>query len=415
MLDYQLKNGTTPLDFKWANVPYASADPLSTIYQGATRWEQEGMRGDGLHGIEPDKVGELGYAYLRFYQITMDTVYLNAAIDCADALALHVRDVRPEASPFTEISTKKSPWPFRVNARNGIVIDEYCSNVIEPIKLFDELIRTENKIQLSEIQLKSYKKARSIAWGWLYSKNGPLTTFIWNGYFEDIPNDPDRSNRNQVSPIEFAKFLIEHPQFDVNLHVNVPSLIYWVANAFKTENLDAIKEQTWCFEPMASHTARYGSACAMYYQITGNKWYKDQAYRFLNVATYMTYDNGVVAVGPNWPGSWFSDGYGDYIRHFIDAMAAVPEWAPDGNHLLKSTSIIQKINYEANKISFTTFDDQSEVVLRLASKPKTVTVSGKVLKQINQLDGDGYVWKALDKGGVLKMKYTYGSEVVLKL
>jgi hypothetical protein len=30
---------------------------------------------------------------------------------------------------------------------------------------------------------------------------------------------------------------------------------------------------------------------------------------------------------------------------------------------------------------------------------------------MNQLDGDGYVWKALEKGGVLKMRYSGGNNV----
>jgi hypothetical protein len=416
MLDFQLENGTTPSTFVWPNVPYASADPFSKIYQGATKWEADGMRGDGLHGIEPDKIGELGYAYLRFYEITLDEKYLTAAINCANALARFVRDVRPGQTAFVQSKTKLSPWPFRVNARSGIVIDDYCSNVLEPVKLFDELLRIRSMITLSEEQVKAFQNARQIAWEWLYSINGPMTTFIWNGYFEDIQNDPERANRLQITPIELAKYLVANPAADKNIDTNVPSLIHWVANAFKTEGMDAIKEQTWCYEPMGSHTARYGSVCAMYYERTGDEWYKDQAYRFLNVASYMTYDNGVVAVGPNWPGSWFSDGYADYIRHFLDAMGAIPEWAPAGeNHLLKSSSIVRNIRYESSKISFTTFDNESNVLLRLISKPKKITVSDKELNSLKQPGVDGYFWKAFDKGGVVNLKYSNGKEVIIIL
>jgi len=414
MLDYQLANGTTPANFEWPNVPYASADPFSKIYQGAVEWEKAGMRGDGLHGIEPDKIGELGYAYLLFYEITLEDKYLKAAVYCADALGKYVRDVRPENTSFIEAKTKKSPWPFRLNARNGIVIDEYCSNVLEPVKLFDELLRIKSLIKLPEEQAKAYENARKIAWEWLFSINGPMKTFIWNGYFEDIPNDPERTNRLQNTPIELAKFLIDNPENDKYIDTDVPSLIHWVANVFKTEGLDAIKEQTWCYEPMGSHTARYGSACAMYYERTGDDWYKDQAYRFLNVATYMTYSDGVVAVGPNWPGSWFSDGYGDYIRHFLDAMAAIPEWAPaNENHLLKSSSIVRNIEYSTNKIEFTTFDNKSTEVFRLAFKPKAVLVNRVALKESKSISGDVWNWKPLNKGGILKINHTNGNHVII--
>jgi hypothetical protein len=413
MLDYQLDFGTTPDGWDWSNVPYASADPFSKTYQGATEAEKIG-RGDGFQGIEPDKIGELGYAYLRYYEITNKTRYLEAAIHCADALAKHIRVSPLNPSTFATFNQTQSPWPFRVNARNGIVISQYCSNVLEPIKLLTELVRIQSKIGLLEEKSILYQKTIDSAWNWMYCKAGPMTTFIWNGYFEDIPNDPETANRVQNTPIELCKYLIDHPNADKNIDTNVPSLIHWVANAFKTDAYDAIKEQTWCYEPMGSHTARYGSACAMYYERTGDPWYKDQAYRFLNVATYMTYDNGVVAVGPTWLGSWFIDGYGDYIRHFLDAMAAIPEWAPAGeDHLLKSTSVIQSIKYMTSKITFTTFDDESKVTLRLASKPKGITLNGKSLKQNKTLDTNNWTWTSLDKGGIARINYSGGNRIEL--
>ncbi len=270
MLEYQLLNGTTPAGWEWPKVPYASADPFSKIYQGALEWEKDGMRGDGLHVIEPDKVGELGYAYLRFYEITEDTLFLNAAIHCADALAKHVRDANTKVSQLTPFSQIVSPWPFRVNARTGVVGSEYCSNALDPIKLMNELLRIKTRIGLEPDKAETYQRASDIAWKWLFSKSGPVTTFVWNAYFEDIPNDPEMTNRLQITPIELAKYLIAHPELDKTIDTNVPLLIHWVANAFKTEGLDAIKEQTWCFEPMGSHTARYGSACALYFERTGD-------------------------------------------------------------------------------------------------------------------------------------------------
>jgi hypothetical protein len=416
MLDFSVDNGTTPQEWEWASVPFSSADAFSKIYQGATRNEKDGMRGDGLHGIEPDKVGELGYGYLRFFEITGKTKYLEAAIHCADALAKNIRINPVNPSTYALVPLSPSPWPFRVNARTGIVISNYCSNVLEPIKLLTELVRIRSAIRLTQEKSILYEKTIQTAWDWMYSKTGPMTTFIWNGYFEDIPNDPEMINRVQNTPIELCKYLIEHPEKDKATDTDVPSLIHWVANAFKTEGLDAIREQTWCYEPMGSHTARYGSACAMYYERTGEIWYRNQAYRFLNVATYMTHDNGIVAVGPNWPGAWFIDGYGDYIRHFIDAMAAVPEWAPAGeNHLLKSSSVIQRINYGPTQISFTSFDTSSSVTFRLASKPGIITINGKKLEQGKMPGADGWVWTPFTKGGMLKIKYSGGNKVEINL
>jgi hypothetical protein len=414
MLDYQLQHGTTPPHWPWPNVPFASADPFMTAYRGAQRWEKEGMRGDGLDGIEPDKIGELGIAYLRFYQVTAEKRFLQAAIHCADALARHVRDVRPGPPPFSAARTEQSPWPFRVNARTGLVISEYCSNVIEPVRLLDELLRIAERIDVTAEQADSYRKARDIAWEWLYSINGPMKTFIWNAYFEDIPNDPDRTNRVQITPLETARYLIKHPERDPDLENTIPTLIRWVSSVFATDGMDAIKEQTWCYAPMGSHTSRYASLCALWYERTGDGWYKEQAQRFFNLATYMCFDNGVVSVGPEWPGSWWSDGYGDYIRHFMEGVAAVPEWAPvEEDHLLKSSSVIQYIKYNKSEIRYRTVDDAAIEVLRLAAKPSNITVAGKPIPESADLNQEGWTWQKLPIGGILRLRHTNGADICI--
>jgi hypothetical protein len=406
MLDYQLKHGTTKKGWIWPEVPYASSNPFEKEYYGATRWENDGMRGDGLHGIEPDKVGELGYAYLLFYEVTMDTTYLNAALKCADALAQQVR--KPGTNNDAESVTNKSPWPFRVNARTGKIIDEFCSNVVEPVRLLEELIRVQSVIGASPEKVSAWQRARDIAWDWLYSKGGPMKTYIWNNYFEDVPNDPLQANRNQVTPLETARHIIRHPENDKNIGRTVPAIIHWVESAFGTEEMDAIREQTWCYEPMGSHTARFASICALWYERTGDVEYREKAYRYFNNATYSTDPNGVVRVGPTWPSSWFSDGYSDYIRHFLDGLAAIPEWVPmDQDHVLRSTSAIQKIAYTKNEIAIKTFDKEGTVTIRMSAKPSVISING-----VNgNRNSDDWTWKRMSQGGLLTIRYSGGNEI----
>jgi hypothetical protein len=199
---------------------------------------------------------------------------------------------------------------------------------------------------------------------------------------------------------------------DPQLDTTVPALIHWVSSVFGTEDMDAIKEQTWCYEPMGSHTARYASICAMWFARTGEEWYRDQAERFFNFATYMTDENGVVRVGPNWPGSWFSDGYGDYIRHFLDGLAAIPEWSPSGeDHLLKTTSVIQQIDYNENHITYKTFDEHSREILRLHAKPSEIHLDSEIIIEMGDLNMKGWTWKELEAGGILELN-KYGSKSV---
>ena len=413
MLDYQLEHGTTPANYRWPNVPYASSNPFEKEYTGASFWK--GGRGDGFNGIEPDKVGEMGFAYLRFYQITGEQKYLEAAMHCADALAKNIRGVRAKQSDEEnyEVLIGKSPWPFRVNALTGEEFDQYCSNVLEPIKLFRELVRIKNQINLSDKKSSDYKISAESAWNWLFEKNGPLRTFTWNGYFEDVKHDKMLANRVQITPVELAKYLSLNSQFDENVDIHVPALLYYALSAFKAEGMDAMNEQLWCFRPMGSHSSRFASACALWFEQTGNEWFKDQASRYMNFASYMTYDNGVVATGSDYSATWFSDGYSDYIRHFLDALAAIPEWAPSGeNHLLRTSSVVQKISYTNKKIVYNTFDKGSSEKFRLVAKPTKILVGDTKLKEVSSLEEEGWSWKKLKNGGVLTIRYSEDSSFV---
>jgi len=417
-LDHQIKNGTTPSNWEWASVPYASSEAGEIIYDGASKFdtartEENIGRGDGSFVLEVDKIGEMGIGYLKFYQITNEIKYLDAAIQCADALAKHVRKgVHGKGGLEWKSLVLTSPWPFRVKAETGSITENYTSHVVENLRLLEELLRIKERIQLPSGKADAYKNTTDIVWNWLYSAEGPIKTSIWKGYFEDIRIDEINLNRVNNSPMEFARYLIKHPKNDPNISTTVPGLIWWVKNTFSEPGMNAINEQTGCYLPMGSHTSRYASICAMWYEYSGDEWFKEEAFRYFNHATYMAETDGVVQTGHNWGTElWFSDGYTDYIRHFMEGLAAIPEWVPSENHLLKSSSTVQQIMYENNKIAFTTFDNESEVVLRLSSKPKSVTVSGKALKQLNLLDSDGYVWKALEKGGVLNIKYTGGNKI----
>jgi hypothetical protein len=96
----------------------------------------------------------------------------------------------------------------------------------------------------------------------------------------------------------------------------------------------------------------------------------------------------------------------------MEGMAAVPEWAPvNENHLLSSTSIIKKIFYSDSKIKFTTYDNSSTEVFRLTLKPEVVKVNDVKIMEHKNLTQDSWTWEGLDKGGILRIKHTNGSQV----
>jgi len=93
-------------------------------------------------------------------------------------------------------------------------------------------------------------------------------------------------------------------------------------------------------------------------------------------------------------------------------MASMPELAPsDRNRFLETSSVITRIEYTRDRISYSTYAGSSDL-LRLTRKPGKIAVDGIVLTEQSETDGNGYTWKELAAGGVLHLKHS-GKEVVI--
>lgn len=398
-VDYELEYGRTPADYVWSRVPYASADPGARRYTG---WSEHGK-----DYIEPHVVGEDGYAYLRLYEMTGNTKYLEAAILCANAL---VKNYKPGDETH-------SPWPVRCYARDGRTegkpMGPYSANVIEPIMLFDELIR------LKQGDVAGYTRIREAAWQWFQTY--PLTNNVWVGYFEDVV--PSMENMNQVIPLEFARYVILHPEKDPQWKEHAQKLIEWVKTTPKwpkyivhgatvtTEQGNGIN--FCCNLPNQccdSHTSRLAAVEALLYAKTGDESYKEAAFRSYNWVTYFQGLPGKAhsPFGENqW---WFTDQFADGPRRLMDAFWAVPEWAPaDESHLLGSSSVVTKIAYARGSVTYSTFDEQSTDVLRIDFKPVSVMANGRRLSSYSDLTREGFVFD--DATHVLRIRHDHARDI----
>jgi hypothetical protein len=407
LVDYELENGRTPADYVWSRVPYASADPGARRYTG---WSQHGK-----DYIEPHVVGEDGYAYLRLYEMTGNTKYLEAAILCANALVKNYK-----AGDETH-----SPWPVRCYARDGRAdggpMGPYSANVIEPIMLFDELLR------LKQGDIANYARIRQSAWQWFQTY--PLTNNVWVGYFEDVA--PTMENMNQVIPLEFARYVLLHPEHDPEWKEHAHKLIEWVKSTPKwpkyivhgalvtTEQGNG--KEFCCNLPNQccdSHTARLAAVEALYFAKTGDEAYREAAFRSFNWVTYFQGLPGKAHApfGENqW---WFTDEFSDGPRRMMDAFWAVPEWSPaDESHLVGSSSVVTKISYGKGSVTYSTFDAESNDVLRLDFVPDSVTANGHRLPRLKTPHGgigddgnsDGFVFD--DSTRVLRIRHTQARDV----
>lgn len=386
---WHLDHGMTNANDSWASVPYSEGQAGSTNYGGAPQ--------DGVGNLEPDKVGELAFGWLQLYKYNGNSRLRDAAIQCANVLAGKRRTG----------SVSQSPWPFRVKASNNSVIEDYCSNVIGPISLFDGLIAAGLG------NTATYQAARDAAWNWMMTY--PIQNNAWAQYFEDVGIQGSyNSNLNQYNAMLVARYLLEHPEYDVNWESHARGLITWVKNNFgqSTMGSTAVREQEVFFYSMGSHTSRYASVNALLYEKTGDLAAKEEAYRSFNWATYMAKSNGIVIDGPDVNNQWFTDGYGDYIRHFMTGMAAVPEWTPfNQTHLLRSTSVIKAITYGLNSVNYTTYDGTSTEVLHVNFSPVTITANGVVIPKRANLTQPGWTLDVATK--TLRIFHTGATQIAI--
>jgi hypothetical protein len=412
MLDYELKAGTTPSDWDWPGVPFATACGNDADYGRCI----ENMPHEFYGGIETDKVGELGTAYALFYKQTGDKKYLDAAIRCAQALARHVRAGDAD----------HTPWPFRVDAHTGVTLalEEYGGDVAGPLRLFDELIR------INAGDVAAFHAARDIALKWMldYPLNHDSGAWNkWSGFFEDIPRHVD--DVNQLTPMMAAYYILarEDPaEADPQWVAHVGRLLDWVKIKLGRGpffGAQAIDEQT---TPDASfgccsragqgdHTARWAAINALFFEKTRDGQAREDAYRSLNYATYFAGTDGRIACcGIDYKNYyWFSDGYADYMRHFQWAMGAVPEFAPAGvDHILRSSSVVQKVKYAARSVKYRTFDADATEVLRLRFKPARVTAGGAALKLRGDTHEAGYTLQGLAGGDwIVRVRHVSSGDI----
>ncbi len=381
-IDYEMANGLTPKNYVWGGVPYTSANPGDRRYTGRNH--------HGEDYLEPPIVGEDGYAYVRFYEMTGNTKYLEAAIHFADVLAKN----------YNTGDAENSPWPVRCYARDGKVVGPgmgpYSANVVEPVMLFDELIR----LDLGDVA--RYRQVRQGAWDWLHKY--PLKNNVWVGYFEDVT--PSMQNMNQVIPLEYARYVLLNPDKDPEWRENTRKLIAWVKTTPKwpkynvhgatvtTEQGDG--KSFCCNEPNQccdSHTSRLAAVEALYYAKTHDVAYKEEAFRSYNLVTYF---QGMPANAHTPWGDhewWFTDEFADGPRRLMGAFWAVPEWAPaDESHLLGSYSVVTKIAYGKGSVTYSTFDPSSIDVLRLSFVPDSVWSGGRKLARRHDLKQEGYTF-----------------------
>ncbi len=391
--DYWLDHGLSPADAAWPHLPY----PYNTELHSGT-YDGDMRAGKGF--LQPDKAASFATELVTLFRMTGNPRYLKAAVAIADTL---VAKIEPG-------DNDRSPWPYRVHALSGQVSMPYTANYTGALRLFSDLVA------LKQGDCTGYRKAYETLSTWL--KAYPLKTNKWGPFFEDITGWSD----TEINADTMAWYILEHREWDPQWREQARRILAWSRATFGNQawikyGLTAINEQTAYTVPGNSHTSRHASVQIVYADKTGDQALKPEAVRQLNWATYMVGEKG----NNRYPldDIWLTDGYGDYVRHYLRAMAAAPELSPAGqNHLLKSTSVVRRIEYGADSVSYETSDGSSVDLLRLAFEPGSVVSGGKPL--VNLADKadltlyEGYTFNAPgDVPGVLRVRHDASPQVVI--
>ena len=203
-----------------------------------------------------------------------------------------------------------------------------------------------NLIELKAGDTESYRNAFDTILDWM--KKYPLKSNKWGPFFEDVPGWSD----TQINAVTFAQFMMNHQEYFPDWKKRCKGIFNWVYKILGNKQWEkygvtVVNEQTAYQVPGNSHTSRQASAELQYAALSGDQTSVTNAIRQLFWTTYMVDDDGKNCY-PN-DEIWMTDGYGDYVRHYLRAMAWKPDLAPsDQTHLLSSTSVIQLIEYPRN-------------------------------------------------------------------
>lgn len=373
MGEYVLRQMLTPASMAaYPRFPYGAGAPGDIHPDGRGEGSTTGV-------VMPDKGAMVGVALLQLWQATGDTAYRDQAIQIANVLA----DV---ALPG---NAERSPWPFRAYAGNGLVTipgSPICGNQSFALRLYDELLR------LGIEGNGKYRQTRENVWTWLrYTAIPEPEGNLWQQFFDDVSTT--QRNRTPYSALEMARYLLEKREaLDPEWFALSSRLIAWVRDGWivHSGSFTSIAEQEVDRSPYNCHTARYASILAMFHEAGGPASDKAEAYSSFAYATYSVDHDGFADTNFRSGIAWSTASFGDWMRHYLDGIGAIPEWAPPRqDHLLRSTSVVQAIDYRSGAVAYATFEGATDV-LRLSFFPQRVTADGVELGLRPDLLADGY-------------------------
>jgi hypothetical protein len=260
---------STPSDVAYANMPYSTLEE-----------KKPGGFRDGS-GIMPDKAAIMSLAYIELYKASNEVRFLKAAESIGQSLARNQRE--------------NGTWPFRVDPKTKMVIEDYTSSVIYAVNL-DEL--NENDY---------YKSYRDRTLEWLI--NGPIKTKEFRGFYEDIVENTE--GRTNYDCLDLIRYLLSNRTDDNGYLEMAQDLNVWLEKTFMDEiegfePAQGIREQLQVNVVMGIHSLNWASMLKELAEAAGDEKMRERAVQTANYITYYLQPDNRIVVGFQYNQWWYS-------------------------------------------------------------------------------------------------------------
>jgi hypothetical protein len=232
--------------------------PFSTVQSGKAEGYIEGRN---ITLFRSARVGEAMVAMFKHFK---DQQYLDYA--------------RHLANVYVELQRPDGSWPYRVDPKDGRIVEEYTSNSVTPARLFGMLEQIEPNAK--------HAAAREKAAQWVM--DNPVRTRRWQGMYEDVGQAPPFRNLQHWDTNEMIRYLIHFRRGDaeamrvvedLNRYIEDQFIVWREGDAAIADRCPAptALEQYTCYRPMESHTATWICTLLALKRASGNETYLTKA------------------------------------------------------------------------------------------------------------------------------------------
>ncbi len=271
-----------------------------------------GTQSDRPYEIEPDKGGIAGHALAMLFAATGDRRYLRQSVQNARVLAANQQPG----------DAAHSPWPFRVDHRNGEARGPASGNMTYILRLYDNLLAQGYE---------EFSVPRRELWAWIEQYQLPSAAgdgALFAQFFEDHDTS---TNRTAWAPLNLARYLLEKKQqLDPEWQAHSRTLIEFVRRNFTHQEfgVTVCHEQDEDKQAWGGINSSFGAVLALYAKAADSSAVADVACSALDFTLYSIDDLGRPRdlFKHPVPGGWQQDAHTDVIHNYVDALGAYPEW-----------------------------------------------------------------------------------------